>query len=45
MPPITLAVASHRLFSDQKRWGYKFRFGVFKIDDHDLELIRETITG
>jgi len=24
---------------DSKRWGYKFRFGLFKIDDHDIRLI------
>jgi EVE domain len=30
---------------DKKRWGYKFRFGVFKIDDHDLELIRQAMAG
>jgi predicted RNA-binding protein len=30
---------------DKKRWGYKFRFGVFKIDDHDLDLIRRNMTG
>jgi predicted RNA-binding protein len=30
---------------DKKRWGYKFRFGVFKIDDHDLDLIRRNMSG
>jgi hypothetical protein len=30
---------------DKKRWGYKFKFGVFKIDDHDLDLIRRNMTG
>jgi hypothetical protein len=30
---------------DKQRWGYKFRFGVFKIDDHDLDLIRRAMTG
>jgi predicted RNA-binding protein len=30
---------------DKKRWGSKFRFGVFKIGDHDLELIRAAMTG
>jgi hypothetical protein len=29
----------------ETRWGYRFRFGVFKIDDHDLELIRSAMTG
>lgn len=30
---------------DTARWGYKFRFGVFRIDDHDLEVIRSAMTG
>jgi hypothetical protein len=29
---------------DKTRWGYKFRFGVFRIDDHDLEVIRAAMT-
>jgi len=24
---------------DPKRWGYKFRFGLFDINDHDMRLI------
>ena len=24
---------------DPKRWGYKFRFGLFEISDHDIHLI------
>jgi hypothetical protein len=27
------------------RWGYKFRSGVFKISDHDLDVIRSAMTG
>lgn len=30
---------------DKKRWGYKFRFGVFRIDDDDLDVIRSAMTG
>ncbi|OBK76956.1 EVE domain-containing protein [Mycobacterium sp. 1164985.4] len=30
---------------DKTRWGYKFRFGVFKIGDDDLEVIRSAMTG
>lgn len=30
---------------DKARWGYKFRFGVFKIGDDDLEVIRSAMTG
>lgn len=29
---------------DKARWGYKFRFGVFKIGDDDLEVIRSAMT-
>ncbi|MBX7434217.1 EVE domain-containing protein [Mycobacterium sp. Y57] len=29
---------------DKGRWGYKFRFGVFAIDDHDLSVIRSAMT-
>ncbi|MCT7661252.1 EVE domain-containing protein [Mycobacterium deserti] len=29
---------------DKARWGYKFRFGLFKIDDHDLRVIRSAMT-
>ncbi|OBG97814.1 EVE domain-containing protein [Mycobacterium sp. E136] len=29
---------------DKVRWGYKFRFGVFKIGDDDLEVIRSAMT-
>ena len=28
---------------DKARWGYKFRFGVFKISDADLEIIRSAM--
>jgi hypothetical protein len=24
---------------DRARWGYKFRFGLFQISDHDMALI------
>ncbi|MFY8041307.1 MAG: hypothetical protein ACOVOD_00090, partial [Rhodoferax sp.] len=24
---------------DRSRWGYKFRFGLFKVSDHDMALI------
>ena len=30
---------------DLQFWGYKFRFGVFRIDDHDLDVIRSAMTG
>jgi hypothetical protein len=24
---------------DRQRWGYKFRFGLFEVSDHDMRLI------
>ncbi|MGV0791343.1 EVE domain-containing protein [Mycolicibacterium sp. XJ1819] len=30
---------------DTTRWGYKFRFGVFKIGDHDLEVLRSAMAA
>jgi hypothetical protein len=29
---------------DKKRWGYRFRFGVFQIDQHDFEVIRSAMS-
>ncbi|WP_091706102.1 EVE domain-containing protein [Microbacterium sp. cf046] len=30
---------------DKSRWGYRFRFGVFEISEHDLGVIRAAMTG
>jgi hypothetical protein len=38
--PIRPLIDQLDFIEDKSRWGYKFRFGVFKIDDHDLEVIR-----
>jgi EVE domain-containing protein len=43
--PIRPLIDQLHFIEDKTRWGYKFRFGVFKIDDHDLELILQTMTG
>ena len=43
--PIRPLIEHLNFIEDKKRWGYKFRFGVFKIDDHDLELIRKATAG
>jgi hypothetical protein len=29
---------------DKKRWGYKFRFGLFRIGDRDRDVIRAAMT-
>ena len=28
---------------DRSRWGYKFRFGLFQISDHDMKLIAKAM--
>ena len=43
--PIKPLIEHLGFIEDKKRWGYKFRFGVFRIDDHDLEVIRLAMTG
>jgi hypothetical protein len=43
--PIRPLINKLHFIEDKTRWGYKFRFGVFKIDDHDLALVRRTMTG
>ncbi|HEX5727851.1 EVE domain-containing protein [Microbacterium sp.] len=30
---------------DKSRWGYKFRYGVFEISEHDLAVIRAAMLG
>ncbi len=37
--PIAPLVASFHFVDDPRRWGSKFRFGLFSIDDHDFEQI------
>jgi EVE domain len=41
--PIRPLIGELHFIEDKQRWGYKFRFGVFKIDDHDLDLIRRAM--
>jgi hypothetical protein len=43
--PIRPLIDELDFIADKKRWGYKFRFGVFRIDARDLELIRSAMTG
>jgi hypothetical protein len=30
---------------DKKRWGFRFRFGLFRIDEHDFEVIHAAMTS
>jgi hypothetical protein len=43
--PIKPLIERLGFIEDKSRWGYKFRFGVFRIDDHDLDVIRSAMTG
>src|SRR5207248_236282 len=43
--PIRPLIEQLHFIEDTSRWGYKFRFGVFAIDDHDLAVIRSAMTG
>jgi EVE domain len=43
--PIRPLIEQLDFIEDKTRWGYKFRFGVFRIDDHDLDVIRSAMTG
>jgi hypothetical protein len=38
--PIRPLIDALDFVENKQRWGYKFRFGVFRIDDHDFETIR-----
>jgi hypothetical protein len=42
--PIRPLLEQLDFIEDPSRWGYKFRFGVFAIDDHDLDVIRAAMT-
>ena len=41
--PIRPLIEKLDFIEDKSRWGYKFRFGVFKIDEHDFEVIRSAM--
>lgn len=43
--PIRPLLPDLDFIEDKARWGYKFRFGVFRIDDHDLEVIRAAMVA
>jgi len=42
--PIRPLIEDLDFIEDKSRWVYKFRFGVFKINDHDLDVIRSAMT-
>ena len=42
--PIRPLLSRLECIADPQRWGYKFRFGVFRIDEADFDLIRSVMT-
>jgi hypothetical protein len=43
--PIRPLIGGLDFIEDKTRWGYKFRFGVFAISEHDFELIRSAMAA
>lgn len=43
--PIRPLIERLGFVENKQRWGYKFRFGVFRIDDDDFDIIRTAMTG
>lgn len=41
--PIAPLLDHLHFVEDRTNWGYKFRFGLFKINDHDLSLIANSM--
>ncbi|MEO6292508.1 MAG: EVE domain-containing protein, partial [Burkholderiaceae bacterium] len=41
--PITPLLDAFEFVEDRSRWGYKFRFGLFSISDHDMALIAQAM--
>ena len=42
--PIRPLLTRLQFIADPQRWGYKFRFGMFRIDEVDFDLIRSEMT-
>jgi EVE domain len=41
--PIAPLLDAFDFVEDRSRWGYKFRFGLFSISDHDMALIAQAM--
>lgn len=41
--PIAPLLDEFEFVEDRSRWGYKFRFGLFSVSNHDLALIAEAM--
>lgn len=42
--PIRPIIGALDFIEDTTRWGYKFRFGVFEISEHDFRVLHEAMT-
>lgn len=43
--PIAPLLDAFEFVEDRQRWGYKFRFGLFSISDHDMRLIAQAMAA
>ncbi len=43
--PIRPLIDGLDFIEDKTHWGYRFRFGLFSISDHDFALIRSAMTA
>ncbi|MGJ7506907.1 EVE domain-containing protein [Variovorax sp. GT1P44] len=41
--PILPLIEQFDFVEDPKRWGYKFRFGLFEVNEHDIRLIADAM--
>ena len=41
--PIAPLLDAFEFVENRQRWGYKFRFGLFAISDHDMQLIAQAM--
>ncbi|MCV7226225.1 EVE domain-containing protein [Mycolicibacterium komossense] len=42
--PIKPLIDHLGFIEDKKRWGFRFRFGLFQVNDHDFEVIAAAMT-
>ena len=43
--PILPLLDAFEFVQDRSRWGYKFRFGLFQISNHDMKLIAKAMAA
>ena len=43
--PIEPLLDELEFVEDRQRWGYKFRFGLFEVNDHDMRLIARAMAA